>query len=76
MKAAAEEEKVTPDQSVSDICDAVKTGMTKIEVKGLTGTIHWTADGEPDKEPKAVSITNGAYVSMEDEAAEAASAAA
>lgn len=79
IKAALEEEKVTPDQSVSDICKALETGMTKIEVKGLTGTIHWTADGEPDKDPKAVIIKNGAYVSMDntkDASSEAASTAA
>ena len=56
---------VTPDMSVSDICEAMKKGMTEISLEGLTGTITWTASGEPDKEPKAVKIENGAYTAME-----------
>ena len=38
---------------------------TEITVEGLTGTITWTADGEPDKDPKAVVIQDGVYVSMQ-----------
>ena len=64
IKLAAEKENVTPDMSVSDICEAMKKGMTEI-FEGLTGTITWTASGEPDKEPKAVKIENGAYTAME-----------
>ena len=37
----------------------------RISLEGLTGTITWTASGEPDKEPKAVKIENGAYTAME-----------
>ncbi len=76
IKAALEEENATPDMSVSDLCEALKSGMTKISVEGLTGTIKWSADGEPDKEPKAVVITDGAYVSMENEAVEEATSEA
>ena len=65
IKLAAEKENVTPDMSVSDICEAMKKGMTEISLEGLTGTITWTASGEPDKEPKAVKIENGAYTAME-----------
>ena len=65
IKAAAEKAGVTPDMSVSDICEAMKKGMTEISLEGLTGTITWTASGEPDKEPKAVKIENGAYTAME-----------
>lgn len=65
IKAACEKEGVKPDMSVEDICTAVAKGMTEIEVTGLTGTITWTADGEPDKEPKGVVIENGAYKSMD-----------
>ena len=66
IKAAAEKANVTPDMSVSDICDAMKTAMTEISISGLTGDpITWTADGEPEKEPKAVVIKDGAYVSAD-----------
>ena len=52
--------------SVSDICEGLKTAITEIEIEGLTGTITWSATGEPDKEPKAVVIQDGVYVSIED----------
>ncbi len=66
IKAAIEEAGVTPDMSVSDICEALKTAMTTISVDGLTGSgITWTADGEPSKEPKAVVIENGVYKAAE-----------
>lgn len=67
MKAAFEAEKVTPDMDSSEICEAAKKGMTSITVMGLTGGtegITWTADGEPNKSPKAVQITDGAYKGM------------
>ncbi|MGO5052641.1 ABC transporter substrate-binding protein [Lachnospiraceae bacterium LCP25S3_G4] len=67
IKAAFEAEKITPDMSISDICEAAKKGMTSITVKGLTGGedgITWTADGEPNKSPKAVQIKDGAYTAM------------
>ena len=50
--------------SVSDLCEGMKTAMTEVTVEGLTGTITWTADGEPSKDPKAVVITDGAYKAM------------
>lgn len=66
IKEAAEHANLTPDMSVSDLCDAMKTAMTEITIDGLTGAnMSWTADGEPNKEPKAVKIENGAYVSMD-----------
>ena len=65
LKAALEKAGATPDMEISDLCEALKQSMTEIEVAGLTGTIVWTADGEPNKEPKAVVIENGAYVSMQ-----------
>lgn len=64
IKAAIEKSGATADMSVSDICDALKGAMTEIEVVGLTGTITWSEDGEPNKEPKAVIIENGAYKAM------------
>ena len=64
-KAAAEQAGITPDMDASAICDAMKVAMTEITVDGLTGSgITWTADGEPNKEPKAVMIENGAYTAM------------
>ncbi len=75
IKAALEAENATPDMSVSDLCEAAKKGMTSITVDGLTGSINWSADGEPDKEPKAVIITDGAYVSAENDTVEEASEA-
>ena len=66
IKAAIEKSGVTPDMSVSDICDAMETAMTEITVDGLTSKgMTWNADGEPNKEPKAVKIENGSYVSMD-----------
>jgi branched-chain amino acid transport system substrate-binding protein len=64
IKQAAEEAGLTPDMSVSDICEAMKTAMTEIEFPGVTGTITWSADGEPTKEPKGMVIQDGAYVAM------------
>lgn len=65
MKAAMEKAGVTPDMSASDICEAMKTAMTEITLDGLTGEgMTWSADGEPNKAPKAVKITNGEYAAM------------
>lgn len=62
IKAAAEQADITPDMSVSDISDAMKTAMTEITIDGLTGKqITWGEDGEPSKEPTVVVIENGAY---------------
>ena len=62
IKAAAEKENVTPDKSVSDICDALKKGMTEITYDGLTGKIiTWSEDGEPTKEPTVVVVKSGEY---------------
>ena len=66
IKAAAEKAEVTPDMSASDICDALKTAMTEIQIDCLTGTeMHWTAEGEPQKAPKAVEIKDGKYEMMQ-----------
>ena len=66
IKAAMEEANVTPDMAVGDICGAMEGAMTKIKVDGLTGTnMTWTEDGEPEKDPKAVQVVDGAYKAME-----------
>ncbi len=64
IKAAAEASNATADMSVSDLCDALAGAMPTITLKGLTGTITWDASGEPNKEPKAVIIADGAYKAM------------
>lgn len=64
VKQAVEKAGLTPAESASDICEAMKTAMVEIEVKGLTGDITWEASGEPTKEPKAVVISDGAYKAM------------
>lgn len=62
IKAAAEKADITPDMSISDICDAMKGAMTEITIDGLTGKqITWGEDGEPSKEPTVVVVENGAY---------------
>ncbi|MEG1973196.1 MAG: hypothetical protein RR315_08535, partial [Oscillospiraceae bacterium] len=35
--------------------------MTKIKVKGVTGDMEWSKEGEPTKLAAAVKIVNGAY---------------
>lgn len=65
IKAAAEKGKITKGMSISDICEAMKAAMVDITVDGVTSAgMTWTADGEPNKEPKAMKIVNGAYVAM------------
>ena len=66
IKQALEAKSVTPDMSTSDICEALKGAMTEIEASGLTSAkMTWEASGESNKEPKAVVIKEGAYVSAE-----------
>ena len=64
IKAAVEKAGITPDMSVSDICEAMKTAMTEITVNGLTGDITWDVSGEPTKTPKAMVIKDGSYTAM------------
>lgn len=66
IKQAIEAKGATPDMSTADLCEALKTAMTEIEAAGLTSSkMTWDASGEPNKEPKAVVIKDGAYVSAE-----------
>lgn len=65
IRTAAEKAGITPDMDASAICDVLKAAMTEISVNGLTGdNMKWSADGEPDKAPKAVKIVNGVYTAM------------
>lgn len=62
IKEAAEKAELTPDMSISDMCDAMKTAMTEITIDGLTGKqITWGEDGEPSKQPTVVVVESGAY---------------
>lgn len=62
LKAAIEKADVTPDMSISDMCDALKTAMTEIQIDGLTGKqITWGEDGEPSKQPTVVVVKEGEY---------------
>lgn len=62
LKDAIEQADITPDMSISDICDAMKTTMTQVTYDGVTGKqISWGEDGEPSKEPTVVQITDGQY---------------
>lgn len=66
IKAAIEKSGVTPDMSASDIGDALTKAITEITFDGLTGAgMTWTTSGEVNKEPMAVVIEDGQYVSVE-----------
>ena len=66
IKEAAEAANLKPDMSISDMCEAMKTSMTTNSIDCLTGEgMTWTADGEPNKGPKAVEIVDGSYVLKE-----------
>ena len=64
IKAAAEKAGLTPDMSVSDLCEGLKGAMVEITLEGLTGVITWDESGAPVKEPKAMVIKDGAYTAM------------
>ena len=65
VKAAAEAAGVTPDMSVSDLCDAMKEAMTSVTYDGITGKgITWSADGEPNKAPLVVKVVGGEYTEL------------
>lgn len=66
IKAAAENAKITPDMSSSDMCEAMKTAMTAITIDGVTAkSLTWEESGEPSKEPMVVKIANGNYAVVE-----------
>lgn len=62
IKAAIEKADITPDMSISDMSDALKSAMTEIQIDGLTGKqITWGEDGEPTKQPTVVVVEEGKY---------------
>ena len=63
MAKAIEQGGITPDMDAATMCEKMCKAMTEITVDGLTGEgMTWSADGEPNKAPKAVVIKDGAYV--------------
>ena len=62
LEAAVELAGVTADTAPEDACDPMIAAMQQITIEGLTGTMHWGADGEVDKTPTAVVIKDGVYV--------------
>ena len=56
---------VTPDMSASDICELMLSQFTSMTFEGITGNATWGRNGEVSKDPKAVIIKNGTYVSAE-----------
>ncbi len=68
VKAALEQGECTPDMSASEICDKLVKVFTDptFEFSGLTGeTMTWQDTGEVSKDPRAVIIQGGEYVSPE-----------
>lgn len=66
IKAAIEKAGIEDvSMSISDLCDQLKVAMTEITLEDVTGTITWSADGEPSKEPKGMVIQNGGYTAMD-----------
>ena len=66
LKAALEAAGCTPDMSYSEICEALIQIMPNISYDGVTGAgMTWSANGEVSKDPIAVVIKDGVYVSPE-----------
>lgn len=58
---------VTADMSANEIADILVDQFTSMTFDGITGTnVTWAATGEVSKSPKAVIITDGVYVGVED----------
>lgn len=63
---ALEQAGVSATDSQADITAALKTQFTSMTFDGLTGTaVTWNENGEVSKDPKAIVIQDGAYVSAE-----------
>ena len=63
IKAAIEQAGIT---EIGDgFNEALVAAMTQITVDGVTGTMQWSADGEPAKSATAVVIKDGVYVAFE-----------
>lgn len=65
IKAALEKAAIEdPTMDVKEMGDKLIAAMTQITVKGTTGEMTWSADGECQKEAKAMVIQNGVYVAL------------
>jgi len=63
---AIEAEGLTPDASQDDITAGLIKQFTSMTFDGITGTsVSWNENGEVTKDPKAIVIKDGAYVSAE-----------
>ena len=59
---------LTPDQSTSDLCDALIAQFTdpSFTYSGLTGdNMTWSTTGEVTKDPKGMVIENGIYMPLD-----------
>ena len=61
IKAAMEQAGIT-DLEDPDLNEKLISAMTEITVDGVTGTMTWDVEGEPNKSATAVVIKDGAYV--------------
>ncbi|MFI3231675.1 MAG: ABC transporter substrate-binding protein [bacterium] len=64
IKEAIETAGIT-DMNDDDLDSKLIEAMTQIEVKGTTGTMTWSEDGEPIKDATAVIIKDGVYVAFD-----------
>ena len=64
LKAALQAAGCTPDMSAADICEALVKVMPSVTYDGVTGKgMSWQSNGEVSKDPIAVVIKGGVYVS-------------
>lgn len=62
--AAAYEKSGLESINDKDFNEKMIAAMTQITVEGVTGTMTWSADGEPSKSATAVVIKNGVYTAF------------
>ena len=66
IKEALEAANLTPEASNEEICDALISAIQNVNYDGLTGEgMTWNDKGEVSKDPKAVIIKDGGYVSVQ-----------
>ncbi len=66
LKEAIEKANLTPEAANEEICVALMSTLQNLTYNGLTGeNMTWSANGEVSKDPKAVIIQDGGYVSVQ-----------